>query len=124
MGERLKGRTALVTGAGRGIGRGIALLLGEEGANVVVNDYGVDVDGRNPRSEVAEEVVAEIKAKGGNAIPDAHSVATVEGGEAMIKTAVDTFGRIDILVNVAGIPRGPMVFNMAEEEWDAVLGVH
>jgi len=124
MGERLKGRTAVVTGAGRGIGRGIALLLAEEGANVVVNDPGVAVDGTGHDNGPAEQVVAEIKAKGGIAVPNFDTVATVEGGENMIKTALDNFGRIDILINVAGILRDRMIYNMTEEEWDAVIAVH
>jgi NAD(P)-dependent dehydrogenase (short-subunit alcohol dehydrogenase family) len=124
MGERLKGRTAVVTGAGRGIGRGIALLLAEEGANVVVNDPGVNVDGTGHDNGPAEQVVAEIKAKGGIAVPNFDTVATVEGGENIIKTALDNFGRIDILINVAGILRDRMIYNMTEEEWDAVIAVH
>jgi NAD(P)-dependent dehydrogenase (short-subunit alcohol dehydrogenase family) len=121
---RLEGRTAVVTGAGRGIGRGVAILLAEEGANVVVNDYGVNVDGSTPSSGPASDVVDEIKAKGGNAVPNFDNVATVEGGESMVKTAVDNFGRLDILVNVAGILRDRMIFNMSEQEWDDVIAVH
>jgi NAD(P)-dependent dehydrogenase (short-subunit alcohol dehydrogenase family) len=124
MGDRLKGRTAIVTGSGRGIGRGIALLLAEEGANVVVNDPGVNVDGTGHDNGPAEQVVAEIKAKGGTAVPNFDTVATAEGGENIIKTALDSFGRVDILINVAGILRDRMIFNMSEEEWDAVIAVH
>ena len=112
MGNRLEGRVAVVTGAGRGIGRGIALLLAEEGAKVVVNDYGVAVDGSQPSEGPAFEVVDEIKKKGGDAVPNADTVATMQGGEAIIQTALDTFGRLDILINVAGILRDRMVFNM------------
>jgi NAD(P)-dependent dehydrogenase (short-subunit alcohol dehydrogenase family) len=124
MGNRLEGKVAVITGAGRGIGRGIALLMAEEGASVVVNDYGVAVDGTQPSSGPAQEVVDEIKKKGGKASANTDNVATVQGGEAMIKQALDTFGRLDILVNVAGILRDRMVFNMTEEEWDAVIAVH
>jgi NAD(P)-dependent dehydrogenase (short-subunit alcohol dehydrogenase family) len=124
MGNRLEGRVAVVTGAGRGIGRGIAHLLAEEGAAVVVNDYGVAVDGTQPSTGPAQEVADEIKAKGGRAVANFDTVATVAGGEAMIKQALDAFGRLDILINVAGILRDRMVFNMTEEEWDAVIAVH
>jgi NAD(P)-dependent dehydrogenase (short-subunit alcohol dehydrogenase family) len=124
MVDRLKGRTAVVTGSGRGIGRGIAMLMAAEGANVVVNDPGVNVDGTGHDDGPAAQVVAEIKAKGGVAVPDFNTVATLEGGEGIVKTALDNFGRIDILVNVAGILRDRMIYNMTEEEWDAVVQVH
>jgi NAD(P)-dependent dehydrogenase (short-subunit alcohol dehydrogenase family) len=124
MSKRLEGRTAVVTGAGRGIGRGVAMLLAEEGANVVVNDFGVKVDGTAPDSGPAAEVADEIRAKGGKAVPNFDTVATMEGGEALIQTALDNFGRVDILINVAGILRDRMIFNMSEEEWDAVIAVH
>jgi NAD(P)-dependent dehydrogenase (short-subunit alcohol dehydrogenase family) len=124
MGDRLKGKVAVVTGSGRGIGRGIALLMASEGAKVVVNDLGAAVTGTGASQAPAEEVVAEIKKAGGEAVPNFDSVATVEGGENIIKTAVDKFGRIDILVNNAGILRDRMIFNMAPEEWDAVLKTH
>ncbi len=124
MGNRLEGKVAIVTGAGRGIGRGVALLMAEEGAKVVVNDYGVAVDGTQPTSGPAQEVADEIKAQGGQAVPNFDTVATMEGGENIIKTALDAFGRLDILVNVAGILRDRMIFNMSEEEWDAVIAVH
>jgi len=124
MGDRLKGKVAVVTGAGRGIGRGIALLMAEEGAKVVVNDFGGATDGTGGSASPADEVVTEIKAKGGQAVANYDSVATVEGGENIIKTAVDTFGKIDILVNNAGILRDRMIFNMSPEEWDGVLKVH
>ena len=121
---RLEGRTAIVTGAGRGIGRGVAMLLAQEGASVVVNDFGVNVDGSAPSSGPAAEVADEIKAAGGKAVPNFDTVASVEGGEALVKTALDNFGRLDILVNVAGILRDRMIFNMSEQEWDDVIAVH
>ena len=121
---RLEGRTAIVTGGGRGIGRAVSLLLAQEGANVVVNDYGVAVDGTKPSEGPAAEVAEEIRAAGGKAVPNFDTVATVEGGENLVKTAVDNFGRVDILINVAGILRDRMIFNMSEQEWDDVIGVH
>jgi NAD(P)-dependent dehydrogenase (short-subunit alcohol dehydrogenase family) len=124
MGDRLGDRVAVVTGAGRGIGRGIALLMAEEGAKVVVNDFGGGPDGIGGATSPADEVVAEIKSKGGTAVANYDTVATVEGGENIIKTAVDNFGKVDILVNNAGILRDRMVFNMTPEEWDIVLKVH
>jgi len=120
----LEGKVAVVTGSGRGIGRAIAHLMAEEGARVVVNDPGVAVDGTGHDNGPAAEVVDEIKKKGGTAVPNFDSVASVTGGENIIKTALDNFGRIDVLVNVAGILRDRMIFNMSEDEWDAVLGVH
>ncbi len=124
MGNALDGKVAVVTGGGRGIGRGVSLLLASEGARVVVNDYGVAVDGSQPSDGPAAEVAEEIRAAGGQAVPNFDSVATMEGGERMIKRALDEFGRLDIVVNVAGILRDRMVFNMTEEEWDSVVAVH
>jgi len=124
VGDRLKDRVAIVTGAGRGIGRGISILMAEEGAKVVVNDLGGAADGTGAEKKVADEVVAEIKAAGGDAVANYDSVTTVEGGESIIRTAVDSFGKLDILVNNAGILRDRMIFNMAPEEWDAVMKVH
>ena len=124
MGDRLKGRVAVVTGAGRGIGRGHALCFASEGAKVVVNDLGGAPDGSGAAKGPADEVVDEIKKMGGEAVANYESVATPEGGESIIKTAIDAFGRLDILVNNAGVLRDRMVFNMTEEEWDTVMKVH
>jgi len=124
MGDRLKDKVAVVTGAGRGVGRGIALLMAAEGAKVVVNDLGAAVTGAGASATPADEVVAEIKKMGGQAVANYDSVSTVEGGEKIIKTAIDNFNRIDILVNNAGILRDRMIFNMTPEEWDAVIKVH
>src|SRR3990172_8802035 len=124
MAGKLEGRNAVVTGAGRGIGRAVAILLAQEGANVVVNDPGVSVDGTGHDNGPAEQVAAEIRDAGGSVIANYDSVATLEGGERMVQQCAGTFGRIDILINVAGILRDRMIFNMSEEEWDAVIGVH
>lgn len=120
----LEGKVAVVTGSGRGIGRATVLLMAEQGAKVVVNDIGGDRHGYGDSSAVADEVVAEIKSKGGEAVANYDSVATMEGGENIINTAINSFGRIDILVNNAGILRDRMVFNMSEEEWDGVIATH
>ncbi len=120
----LEGKVAVVTGSGRGIGRGIALLFAREGARVVVNDPGVNTDGSGHDNGPADQVVAEIKAAGGTAVANYDSVAQAEGGERIITTAVDALGHIDILVNNAGILRDRMIFNMSEQEWDDVIAVH
>ncbi|MCY3883010.1 MAG: SDR family NAD(P)-dependent oxidoreductase [Chloroflexi bacterium] len=124
MAGRLEGKVAIVTGAGRGIGRGEALLLAEEGAKVVVNDLGGSEAGEGADARPADEVVAEIAAVGGEAVANYDSVATMEGGEGIVQTAIDAFGRLDILINNAGILRDRMVFNMTEAEWDSVIDVH
>lgn len=124
MGDRLKGKVAIVTGAGRGIGRGEALALASEGAKVVVNDLGGARDGTGASTSPADEVVAEIKKLGGEAVANHDSVTTLQGAENIVKTAMDKFSKIDILVNNAGILRDRMVFNMSEEDWDLVLKVH
>jgi len=124
MGDRLKGKVAVVTGAGGGIGRGESLALASEGAKVVVNDLGGTVAGTGSGSAAADKVVDEIKQKGGEAVANYESVTTLAGGESIIKTAVHSFGRLDILVNNAGILRDKMIYNMTEEEWDMVMKVH
>ncbi len=120
----LDGKVVAVTGAGRGIGRAVALACAAEGAAVIVNDYGVAVDGTEPTSEVANGVVEEIKASGGRAAANASSVTTMEGGASIVEQAVDGFGRIDGVVCVAGILRERMLFNMSEDEWDPVIETH
>jgi NAD(P)-dependent dehydrogenase (short-subunit alcohol dehydrogenase family) len=124
MGDRLKGKVAVVTGAGRGLGRAHALSLAAEGAKVVVNDFGGAWDGTGSSTGPGDEVVAEIHKAGGKAVPNYDSVATKEGGGKIIDTAIDSFGRLDILVNNAGILRDRMIFKMTEEEWDAVIKTH
>jgi len=120
----LQNKVAVITGAGRGIGRGIALLMASEGARVVVNDLGGTEAGEGKDSSVAEQVAAEIRARGGEAKANTDSVASWDGAHRIVQTALDSFGRIDILVNNAGILRDRMLFNMSEEEWDAVMSVH
>ena len=119
-----EGRVVIVTGAGRGIGREEALLFAAEGAKVVVNDYGVDLDGGGPKSEVAESVVEEIKAMGGEAVANGEDISDWEGSQRLINQAIETFGGLDTLVNNAGILRDRMLINMTEEEWDSVIRVH
>src|SRR5262249_8452248 len=117
----LDGKVAVVTGAGSGIGRGVALGLAAAGARVVGNEYGVTVDGRDPSSERALSVVKEIEKNGGHAVANADSVATMAGGQNMIDTAIKTFGDLHIVVCCAGILKERMIFNMSEEEWDSVI---
>ena len=124
MVDELQGKVAIVTGSGRGIGRGVAKLMAEEGAKVVVVDLGVNVDGTGSNQSVAELVVSEIREAGGTAVACTESVATMSGGEKIVQTAVDNFGRLDIVVTCAGILRDRMIFNMTEEEWDDVIAVH
>src|SRR5919109_981951 len=120
----LKGKVAVVTGAARGVGREIALLMAQQGARVVVNDYGGSEAGIGADRKPADEVVDEIRRANGEAVANYDSVASMAGGQAIIKTATDNFGRVDIVVNNAGILRDRMIFNMSEEEWDAVINVH
>ena len=120
----LEGKVAVVTGAGSGIGRSVALGLARAGARVVVNDYGVSVDGREPSSAPAEAVVGEIVAAGGQAVASADSVATMAGGRAIVERALSTYGDLHIAVCCAGILKERMIFNMSEEEWDSVVAVH
>src|SRR3954454_19176396 len=120
----LAGKAIAVTGAGRGIGRAIAMTCAAEGANVVVNDYGVSMAGEDPTSEVADAVVKEITDAGGTAVAVADSVTTMDGGQRIVQTAIDKFGRIDGVVCVAGILRERMLFNMSEDEWDPVIETH
>jgi NAD(P)-dependent dehydrogenase (short-subunit alcohol dehydrogenase family) len=117
-------KVAVVTGAARGIGREIALLLAQEGARVVVNDYGGSEGGSGGDETPADQVVSEIRGAGGQAVANYDSVASMAGGKSIVDTAVKTFGRIDIVVNNAGILRDRMIFNMSEEEWDAVIDTH
>lgn len=124
MPGRLEGKVAIVTGAARGIGRGEALLLAEEGAKVIVNDFGGTAAGEGGDRSPADQVVDEIKGAGGEAIANYGNVASMADGEAMVKQALDTWGRLDILVNNAGILRDRIIFNMTEQEWDAVVAVH
>src|SRR5438552_17533784 len=120
----LSGKVAIVTGAGRGIGRGHALALAAAGAKVVVNDLGGSLAGEGADLTPAQQVVAEIGAAGGDAVADGENVADFAGAERLVQHALDAFGRLDILVNNAGILRDRMLVNMSEDEWDAVIAVH
>ena len=123
-GGMVQDKVAVVTGAGRGIGREIALLMAKEGAKVVVNDLGGSVDGEGKDEGPAAEVVGEIKAAGGEAVANTDSVAERKGAENIISAAMDTFGRVDVVVNNAGILRDRIFHHMSEPEWDAVIAVH
>ena len=120
----LDGKSIVVTGAGRGIGRAVALQCANEGASVVVADLGVGMHGEDPSSEVADAVVAEIRAAGGDAVARADSVTDMAAGERVVQSAIDNWGRIDGVVCVAGILRERMLFNMSEDDWDAVIATH
>src|SRR5947209_17282143 len=120
----LDGKVAVITGAGRGIGRGEALLFAEEGARVVVNDLGGEWDGTGADQRAASQVVEEITSAGGEAVAHFEDVSEPSGAASLIALALDTWGRLDVAVNNAGILRDRMVFNMTVEEWDAVIKVH
>jgi len=123
MANLLEGKVVAMTGAGRGIGRECALLAASEGARVIVNDPGVNPDGSGHDNGPAAQVVDEIKKAGGEAVANFADVSTMEGGESVLKTALDTYGKIDGLINLAAILRDRMVFNLSEEEWDDVIRV-
>ena len=120
----LKDKVAIVTGSGRGVGRGVALQMAAEGAKVVVVDPGVNIDGSGFDQSIAEQVVSEIREAGGEAVACTESVVSMEGGENIIQTAIDQYGKLDIVVTCAGILRDRMIFNMSEQEWDDVIAVH
>jgi 3-oxoacyl-[acyl-carrier protein] reductase len=122
--KRLQEKVAVVTGAGRGIGRAEAVLLAREGARVVVNDLGGGPIGGGADDRVAAQVAEEIRAAGGEAVANYDSVATMEGGARIIKTAIDNFGRLDLLINNAGIVRPRIIYNMSESDWDDLIAVH
>ena len=124
MAGYLEGKNIAITGAGNGIGKATALMAAAEGANVVVADYGVAMDGSNPTSEVADAVVGEITEAGGTAIAVAGDVSKMEVGAEIVSACVDTWGSIDGAVCVAGNLREKMLFNMEEDDWDAVIAVH
>jgi NAD(P)-dependent dehydrogenase (short-subunit alcohol dehydrogenase family) len=120
----LEGKVVAVTGGGGGIGRAVSLAVAAAGGKVLVADYGVGMAGEDPTSEVAEAVVGEIAAAGGEAVAVADDISTMAAGERLVATAVDTWGRIDGVVAVAGILRERMLFNMSEDEWDSVVATH
>ncbi|MBC7803809.1 MAG: SDR family NAD(P)-dependent oxidoreductase, partial [Candidatus Parcubacteria bacterium] len=120
----IKGKVVVVTGAGGGIGRDFALAMAAHGAKVVVNDIGASVSGEGMDAGPAQKVVDEIKAQGGEAVANTDSVADWEAANRIVKAAIDAFGRIDVVVNNAGILRDRFFFNMSVEEWKAVIDVH
>ncbi len=124
MGDLLKDKVAIVTGSGRGIGRAHAIAMAAQGAKVIVNDLGVARDGTGTDKSVADGVATEIKGKGGEAVANHDSVSTSEGAANIVKTAIDNFGRLDVLVNNAGLLRPDMISNMTDEVWDMVVKVN
>ena len=124
MGDMLKGRVAVITGAGNGLGRAYATGMAAQGAKVVVNDLGTSPDGKGVSTGPADKVVEEIKGAGGSAVACYESVAEEKGANKIIQTAIDTFGRIDILINNAGIIRNQMVYDIPTSDWDAVIKTH
>lgn len=124
MARLLEGKVAVITGSGRGIGREEALLMAKNGCKVVVNDLGAHFDGTGASTSPAQEVVNEIKKMGGEAVANGDSVSDFKAAKRIIQCALDTFGKLNIVVNNAGILRDRMIFNMNEEDWDAVIGVH
>jgi NAD(P)-dependent dehydrogenase (short-subunit alcohol dehydrogenase family) len=125
MGDRLcDGRVCIVTGAGRGLGREYALMLADEGAKVIVNDLGGGRDGFGADVGPAQQVVEEIRARGGTAVANTDDISSWDGAERLVRQAVGTFGGLDVLINNAGILRDRMLFSMSEEDWDAVIRVH
>jgi NAD(P)-dependent dehydrogenase (short-subunit alcohol dehydrogenase family) len=123
MANLLEGKVIAMTGAGRGIGRECALLAASEGARVVVNDPGVNPDGSGQDEGPAAQVVAEIKKAGGEAVANFADVSTMEGGESVVRSALDTYGKLDGLINLAAILRDRMIFNLSEQEWDDVIRI-
>src|SRR5262245_56634128 len=125
MAALLEGKVAIVTGAGRGIGREHALMMAKHGAKVVVNDLGAHFDGTGQATATpAQDVVAEIKKMGGQAVANGDSVSDFKAPKRIVDCAIDTFGKLNIVVNNAGILRDRMIFNMGEEDWDSVIAVH
>jgi NAD(P)-dependent dehydrogenase (short-subunit alcohol dehydrogenase family) len=124
MSKLLANKVAIITGAGQGIGFAIAKKMAEEGARIVVNDYGVGPSGSGQIPGLAEKAVMEIRSDGGEAVPNVNSVETWQGGKEIIETAIDNYGRVDILVNNAGIVLDKMIFNLTEEDWNKILKVN
>jgi NAD(P)-dependent dehydrogenase (short-subunit alcohol dehydrogenase family) len=124
MGEMLKNRVAVVTGAGNGLGRAEAIAMASQGAKVVVNDLGTSHDGKGASSEAADKVVGQIKKAGGEAVANYDSVASEEGAKNIIHTAIKNYGRLDILINNAGIIRTDVIWDIKTEDWDAMVKTH